>query len=278
MHTHFDQLGAATGRLSSSNPNLQNIPNQGEWGNRIRRGFIAEQGFSLVSFDYSQMELRIAAHLSGDEQMSAFFRQGADIHQMTASTVFGVTPQEVTPEMRFRAKALNFGVLYGMGAQGFARSAGIPAEDARSFIEQYFVRFPKVLEFMEQTKEFARKNGYVETMFGRRRYLPEVNSSTPQLRAAAERMAINHPIQGTLADLVKMAMVKMQESSMLLGGQCFMLLQIHDELLFEIADGIIQETSRPIAELMENIVELNVPLEIDVKKGKNWADVEKILL
>ena len=278
VHTHFDQLGAATGRLSSSNPNLQNIPNQGEWGKRIRRGFIAEQGFSLVSFDYSQMELRIAAHLSGDEQMSAFFRQGADIHQMTASTVFGVTPQEVTPEMRFRAKALNFGVLYGMGAQGFARSAGIPAEDARSFIEQYFVRFPKVLEFMEQTKEFARKNGYVETMFGRRRYLPEVNSSTPQLRAAAERMAINHPIQGTLADLVKMAMVKMQESSMLLGGQCFMLLQIHDELLFEIADGIIQETSRPIAELMENIVELNVPLEIDVKKGKNWADVEKILL
>src|SRR3989344_5222058 len=210
--------------------------------------------------------------------MRSFFRAKADIHAMTASSVFGVPEGEVTPEMRFRAKALNFGVLYGMGAQGFAKSAGIPFEEARDFIDQYFVRFPRVYEYMEETKEFARSHGYVETMFGRRRYLPEVNSSTPQLRAAAERMAQNHPIQGSLADIVKMAMVRIQESSMLLGGQCFMLLQIHDELLFEIADGIIQETSRPIAELMENIVELNVPLEIDVKKGKNWADVEKILL
>jgi len=278
VHTHFDQLGAATGRISSLRPNLQNIPNQGEWGKRIRRGFVAEQGFSLVSFDYSQMELRIAAHLSGDEHMRAFFREGADIHQMTAATVFGVAPQEVSPEMRFRAKALNFGVLYGMGAQGFARAAGIPMEDARSFIEQYFVRFPRVLEFMEQTKEFAKSHGYVETMFGRRRYLPEVNSSTPSLRAAAERMAVNHPVQGSLADMVKMAMVKIQESVALSDARGAMLLQIHDELLFEIADGIVEEASRPVKELMEKIVELQVPLRVDVKKGKNWADVEKILL
>jgi DNA polymerase-1 len=277
VHTHFDQLGAATGRLSSAEPNLQNIPNQGEWGKRIRRGFISDHGFSLVSFDYSQMELRIAAHLSGDEQMCAFFRAGADIHTMTASTVFGVSDKEVTPEMRFRAKALNFGVLYGMGAQGFAKSAGIPVDEARDFIEQYFVRFPKVFEYMEQTKEFARSHGYVETMFGRKRYLPEVNSSTPQLRAASERMAVNHPIQGSLADLVKMAMVKIQQSGALPDTQGSMLLQIHDELLFEIADGIVEETSRSIKELMEKIVELNIPVRVDIKKGKNWADVEKIL-
>ena len=278
VHTHFDQLGTATGRISSLHPNLQNIPNQGEWGKRIRAGFVAEQGFSLVSFDYSQMELRIAAHLSGDEHLRAFFREGADIHRMTAAAVFLVASQEVTPEMRFRAKALNFGVLYGMGAQGFAKSAGIPVEDARSFIEQYFVRFPKVLDFMEQTKGFARSHGYVETMFGRRRYLPEVNSSTPSLRAQAERMAVNHPIQGSLADMVKMAMVKIRESLALPDARGSMLLQIHDELLFEIADGIVEETSRPIKELMEKIVELQVPLFVDVKKGKNWADVEKILL
>lgn len=278
VHTHFDQLGAATGRLSSAEPNLQNIPNQGEWGKRIRRGFIADQGFSLVSFDYSQMELRIAAHLSGDEQMSAFFKEGADIHTMTASTVFGVPAREVTPEMRFRAKALNFGVLYGMGAQGFAKSAGISTEEARDFIEQYFVRFPKVFEYMEKTREFARIHGYVETMFGRRRYLPEVNSSTPQLRAQAERMAINHPIQGSLADIVKMAMVKVQQTSSLLESSCRMLLQIHDELLFEIEDGIVEKRSRPIKLLMEGIWKLDVPLRVDVKKGKNWADVEKILL
>ena len=276
VHTHFDQLGAATGRLSSAEPNLQNIPNQGEWGKRIRRGFIADRGFSLVSFDYSQMELRIAAHLSGDEHMSAFFKEGADIHTMTASTVFGVAARDVTPKMRFRAKALNFGVLYGMGAQGFAKSAGISIEEARDFIEQYFVRFPQVFEYMEKTKEFVRVNGYAETMFGRRRYLPEVHSSTPQLRAAAERMAINHPIQGSLADIVKMAMVKIQHS--LLDAQCCMLLQIHDELLFEIKDGIVGERSRQIKQLMEGICRLQVPMSVDVKKGKNWGDVEKILL
>ena len=278
VHTHFDQLGAATGRISSAEPNLQNIPKQGEWGKRIRRGFIAEEGFSLVSFDYSQMELRIAAHLSGDEQMRSFFRAKADIHAMTASSVFGVPEGEVTPEMRFRAKALNFGVLYGMGAQGFAKSAGIPFEEARDFIDQYFVRFPRVYEYMEETKEFARSHGYVETMFGRRRYLPEVNSSTPQLRAAAERMAQNHPIQGSLADIVKMAMVRIQEDLALPEQEARMLLQIHDELLFEIADGIVGKTGRSVKELLENIWRLEVPLQVDVKKGKNWDGVEKLLL
>jgi len=278
VHTHFDQLGAATGRISSAEPNLQNIPKQGEWGKRIRRGFITEEGFSLVSFDYSQMELRIAAHLSGDEQMRSFFRAKADIHVMTASSVFGVPEGEVTPEMRFRAKALNFGVLYGMGAQGFAKSAGISFDEARDFIEQYFVRFPKVYEYMEEIKEFARSHGYVETMFGRRRYLPDVNSSTPQLRAAAERMAQNHPIQGSLADIVKMAMVKIQENLVFPEQKVRLLLQIHDELLFEIVDGIVEKTSRSVKELLENVWRLEVPLQVDVKKGKNWNGVEKLPL
>ncbi len=278
VHTHFDQLGAATGRISSAEPNLQNIPKQGEWGKRIRRGFITEEGFSLVSFDYSQMELRIAAHLSGDEQMRSFFRAKADIHVMTASSVFGVPEGKVTPEMRFRAKALNFGVLYGMGAQGFAKSAGISFDEARDFIEQYFVRFPKVYEYMEEIKEFARSHGYVETMFGRRRYLPDVNSSTPQLRAAAERMAQNHPIQGSLADIVKMAMVKIQENLVFPEQKVRLLLQIHDELLFEIVDGIVEKTSRSVKELLENVWRLEVPLQVDVKKGKNWNGVEKLPL
>ena len=210
--------------------------------------------------------------------MRSFFRAKADIHAMTASSVFGVPEGEVTPEMRFRAKALNFGVLYGMGAQGFAKSAGIPFEEARDFIDQYFVRFPRVYEYMEETKEFARSHGYVETMFGRRRYLPEVNSSTPQLRAAAERMAQNHPIQGSLADIVKMAMVRIQEDLALPEQEARMLLQIHDELLFEIADGIVGKTGRSVKELLENIWRLEVPLQVDVKKGKNWDGVEKLLL
>ena len=224
------------------------------------------------------MELRIAAHLSGDVHMQKFFLEGADIHSMTASSVFGVSDKDVTPEMRFRAKALNFGVLYGMGAHGFARSAGIPLEEARDFIEQYFARFPGVYAYMEKTKEFARAHGYVETMFGRRRYLPDVNSNTPQLRAAAERMAQNHPIQGSLADIVKMAMVKIWEEFSSSREDTRMLLQIHDELLFEVEDGKVEERGRAIKELMEHAISLVVPLQVDVRRGKNWDDVEKVLL
>jgi DNA polymerase I-like protein with 3'-5' exonuclease and polymerase domains len=276
VHTHFDQLGAATGRLSSSEPNLQNIPNQGDWGKKIRRGFVAEEGFELVSFDYSQMELRIAAHISGDPQMREFFAQGADIHRMTAAAVFGVPGEEVSDEMRFRAKALNFGVLYGMGAGGFAKSAGITQEEARDFIEQYFVRFPKIYEYMEETKAIAREQGYVETLLGRRRYIPEIHSSTPQLRAAAERMAINHPIQGTLADITKMAMVKVAEELKPEAGKVRMLLQIHDELLFEIRSGMIHQIGQQIQQLMEEILTFEVPVVVDVKQGVSWGEMKKL--
>lgn len=276
LHTHFDQLGAATGRLSSSAPNLQNIPNQGEWGRVIRKGFIAEKGWKFVAFDYSQMELRIAAHITKDPSLVSFFQQGADIHRMTAATVFGVAPEQVTKEMRFRAKALNFGVLYGMGAQGFAKSAGIPMEEARNFIENYFVQFPRIQEYMEEAKAFARQHGYVETFFGRKRFLPEITSAAPQLRAAAERMAINHPIQGALADITKMAMVEVDRSVASKGEAWDMLLQIHDELLFEMKGDIIAETAEKIRTIMEETGKLEVPVVVEVKQGESWGEMNKL--
>lgn len=267
IHTSFDQLGTATGRISSSDPNLQNIPARGEWGGKIRRGFIAEEGCKLAAFDYSQMELRIAAHISGDQKMKEYFEAGEDIHTMTAAEVFGISKSEVTKDMRFRAKALNFGILYGMGAPGFAKSAEISRDEAQSFIDSYFTKFPAINDYIERTKDFARKNGYVATMLGRKRFLPEINSKTPHLRAQAERMAINHPIQGTNADIIKMAMVEVH-------GKYQMLLQIHDELLFEIADGKIEETYPEIKATMENIYKLTVPLRVEVAVGPSWGELK----
>jgi len=278
IHTYFDQFGAATGRISSLNPNLQNIPNQGEWGRMIRKGFVAEKGSKFVSFDYSQMELRIAAHITGDPTLISFFEKGADIHQMTAAVVFGVEADRVTPEMRYRAKALNFGILYGMGSQGFAKSAGISVHDARDFIENYFVQFPRIQEYAQEAKQQAREEGYVETLFGRRRYLPEIHSEMPQLRAAAERMAVNHPIQGTLADITKIAMVEIAEKIPKQNDEWNMLLQIHDELLFEVRDDIIEHIAGDISSIMEQSGALRVPVVVDMKQGDNWGEMEKLTI
>lgn len=276
IHTTLNQFGAATGRLSSSGPNLQNIPARGEWGAKIRKGFIAEEGFKLVAFDYSQMELRIAAHISQDKKMKDYFEEGEDIHTMTAAEVFGVSKNEVTKDMRFRAKALNFGILYGMGVLGFAKSAGVSREEAQDFIDSYFIKFPAIRIYIEKTKEFARKNGYVQTMLDRRRYLPEINSKNPPLRAQAERMAINHPIQGANADIIKMAMVAISENLKTQSEKCKMLLQIHDELLFEIIDGKIEKMYPLIKTIMENIYKLSVPLRVEVYHGSSWGELEKI--
>ncbi|MDO8655021.1 MAG: DNA polymerase, partial [bacterium] len=273
VHTNFDQFGAATGRMSSSNPNLQNIPLQGVWAKKIRKGFIAEKNHVLLSFDYSQMELRITAALAKEEKMKTFFEKGLDIHTMTAAEVFGIPPGDVSSEMRFRAKALNFGVLYGMGARGFARSSGIPMQEAQDFIDQYFLRFPGILRYMEETKEFARKHGYVETMFGRKRFLPDVNSPTPQIRAAAERMAINMPAQGTAADIMKMAMVRVQEQVLDSNPECRMLLQVHDELLLECRETKAQEFMLPIKKAMEEVVPFDPPLLVDASQGTSWAEL-----
>ncbi len=274
VHTKFDQLGTATGRLSSSSPNLQNIPARGEWGVKIRKGFIPERGFQFIAFDYSQMELRLAAHIANDAKMKEFFDRREDIHTMTAAEVFGVRASDVTSQMRFRAKALNFGVLYGMGATGFALSANISRDEAQIFIDNYFVRFPAIRNYIEKTKELARKNGYVETIMGRKRYIPEMNSSHAGLRAQAERMAVNHPIQGSSADIIKMAMVEI--SDQLRVANCRLLLQIHDELLFEVADGKIEETYPSIKDIMENVYKLSVPLDVDVSVGPSWGELKAI--
>lgn len=270
VHTHFEQFGAETGRLSSRSPNLQNIPVQGDWGKKIRRGFVAPQGYQLVSFDYSQMELRLAAHIAKEEKMRKIFQASEDIHRMTAAEVFGIPAQEVSDEMRYRAKALNFGVLYGMGARGFAESAKIPLEEAQQFIDNYFMRFPNIAAYIEQTKEFVKAKGYAETLFGRKRYLPDIHSLTPHIRAAAERAAVNFPIQGTAADIIKMAMVKIFQACE--SAKCRMLLQIHDELLFEVADDIIEESASTIRQIMEEVFQPSVPLLVQVKTGVNWQE------
>ena len=273
VHTHFEQFGAETGRLSSVNPNLQNIPLQGEWGRKVRGGFVAAQGNLLVSFDYSQMELRLAAHIAKEEKMQKIFQAQKDIHRMTAAEVFGIPADQVSDEMRYRAKALNFGILYGMGARGFAESAKVPVEEAQQFIDDYFLRFPKIAAYIEQTKEFVKEKGYTETLFGRKRYLPDIHSFTPPIRAAAERAAVNFPIQGMAADIMKMAMVKIFQT--VESGKSHMLLQIHDELLFEISGDILQETGVKVKKIMEQVVSLRVPLLCEVKTGKNWGELHK---
>ncbi|MDP4009367.1 MAG: DNA polymerase [bacterium] len=275
VHTRFDQLGTATGRLASSNPNLQNIPLRGDWGKRIRAGFVAEQGWVFASFDYSQFELRIAAHLAEDEEMQGFFREGKDIHKETAAAVFGVSLNGVTNEMRFRAKALNFGVLYGMGAGGFAKSSNVSLAEAREFIEQYFTRFPGIASYIERTKEFAKTYGYVETILGRRRYLPDIVSKAPQFRSAAEREAVNHPIQGTQADLIKLAMVDISEKILQGRNDIHLLLQIHDELLFEIKKESVQSLLPAIQAVMTGEGALSVPIEVHVSVGENWGEMKE---
>ncbi|MBI2578065.1 MAG: hypothetical protein HYV77_04530 [Candidatus Wildermuthbacteria bacterium] len=273
IHTHFDQLGTATGRISSSNPNLQNIPLKGDWGTRIRKGFVAAEGFQFAGFDYSQMELRVAAHVADDKKMQEFFLENKDIHRMTAAEVFGIPPEKVTDEMRYRAKALNFGVLYGMGASGFARSAGIPMEEAQEFIDNYFTRFPQIMAYIEKTKQFGREHGYTETMFGRKRYIPEINSTNFQIRSAAEREAVNHPIQGGAADLMKMAMVRVAEQVLPSYPNARMLIQIHDELLFEIKEDILNKIIPEIKTAMEGVCAMKIPLVVGVEHGKDWGSM-----
>ena len=274
VHTHFEQFGAETGRLSSQNPNLQNIPLQGSWGKKVRGGFVPAPGYQLVSFDYSQMELRLAAHIAKEEKMVKIFQANEDIHRMTAAEVFGIPASEVSDEMRYRAKALNFGILYGMGARGFAESAKIPLDEAQQFIDDYFARFPKIAVCIERTKAFVKEKGYTETLFGRRRYLPDINSFTPQIRAAAERAAVNFPIQGSAADIMKMAMTRAYQECE--SGKCRMLLQIHDELLFEVADDIVVESAQRILKIMEAAAHLSVSLAVQVKAGPAWGEMKKI--
>ena len=275
LHTTFNQTGAVTGRLSSSDPNLQNIPIMTELGREVRKAFVAEKGYSLVSFDYSQIELRVAAHMADDKKMIQAFAQGVDIHALTASAIYGVSLDKVTPEARRAAKTLNFGVLYGMGPQAFSEATGMSREESKKFINEYFKNFSGVAEYIAATKHFAESNGYVETLFGRRRYLPEINSPNWQIKREAERMAVNMPIQGTATgDIVKMAMIGLDQwlKKEDLENEVRMLLQVHDELVFEIKELVLKKFVPEIKRIMESVAELKVPLVVDVKAGRNWGE------
>jgi DNA polymerase-1 len=273
IHTSFNQLVAATGRLSSSAPNLQNIPVRNDLGRRIRRAFIPEAGWRFVAADYSQIELRILAHLSGEESLREAFRRGEDIHAQTAARILATAPGDVTPEMRRLAKVVNFGVLYGMSGFGLAQAASIGRQDAQRFIDDYFAAHPRVRAYLDRTIQQGRERGYVTTLLGRRRYLPELAAKNPAARAGAERMAANAPIQGTASDVIKLAMVRLAAALQTRQLAARLLLQVHDELLLEVPEAEVPAVRALLPEVMESVMPLEVPLRVEVKDGLDWAEV-----
>jgi DNA polymerase I len=270
VHTHFSQASVVTGRLASSDPNLQNIPVRSEEGRKIRTAFVAPAGSSIVSADYSQIELRIMAHLSGDERLLEAFAQGEDVHRATAGEIFGVTPLEVGPDQRRVAKSINFGLIYGMSAFGLARQLGLERSAAQTYIERYFNRYPGVARYMEEAREAARQTGYVETAFGRRLWFPDIRSSNGTRRQGAERAAINAPMQGTAADLIKLSMIAVQDWLEKSALKSRLVLQVHDELVLEVPDDELIEIRTHLPRLMGQVAELKVPLVVEVGVGANW--------
>ena len=278
IHTHYNQTIAATGRLSSIDPNLQNIPIRTELGRAVRKAFIAQPGNVLVSADYSQIELRIVASLAEDKKMIEIFNKDEDIHSATAAAINNVPLDKVTKEMRYGAKEVNFGVLYGMGSYGLSWRTGISQFEAKDFIKKYFEAFSGVREYIDRTLEFTKKEGYCETLFGRRRYLPELNAGNFQLRAAAERMAVNHPIQGTAADLMKMAMIEVHKQLTInnkeLAKETRMILQVHDELVLEVKESLAEEVGELVRKTMESVVSLRVPIKVGVSMNRSWGEMK----
>jgi len=275
VHTNYNQALTTTGRLSSSNPNLQNIPIKTELGRAIRKAFIAAPGKVLLSADYSQIELRVAAVLSKDPGMIEAFKKNRDIHKETAAAIFGVSENEVTSEMRRQAKVVNFGILYGMSAYGLSVAAKIDVGEARKYIDEYFEHYKKIKKFIDNTLIFVREHSYVETYFGRRRIIPEIGSSIPQIRNAAERMAINAPIQGTAADLMKIAMINIYKE-IKKDPNIQMLLQVHDELVFEVKKELMEKYAKRVKEIMEGVYRFPVPIKVDLFAGKNWGELESL--
>ncbi len=275
IHAKFNQAVTATGRLSSSDPNLQNIPKRGSLAKEIRKAFVAEEGKVLLALDYSQIDLRAAAHLSNDKKMIEIFQKGRDIHRSTSAWVNKVDEEKVTPEQRSEAKSLNFGVLYGMGIYGFMRDSGVSRDRASFFIEKYMETFSGLKDYLEKTKEFARKFGYVETELGRRRYIPNINNSNHMVKNAAERVAINLPVQGLSADIMKLAMIKVDEaiSEGLAKKEIALVLQVHDELIFEVDKKKADEYEKKIKEVMEGVYELKVPLVVESSIAGNWSEI-----
>lgn len=272
IHTTFHLTGAATGRLSSSDPNLQNIPIRGEDGRAIRTAFVPERGWRMLSADYSQIELRLLAHLADDPGLKAAFLAGEDVHRATASRMFGVAARDVTPDLRGKAKAINFGIIYGMGAQRLAAETGVSLAEAEGFIEAYFRAYPRVKAYEEETVASARRLGYVTTMLGRRRLLPDLTDDDPRLRSSAERVAVNTPIQGTAADLIKLAMVRIDRRLRAERFEARMLLQVHDELDFEVPPGEVDRLTALVKHEMATALEVAVPIVVDVGVGPNWAE------
>ncbi|MFP6730569.1 MAG: DNA polymerase I [Alphaproteobacteria bacterium] len=272
VHTSFSMAAAATGRLASTDPNLQNIPIRSEEGRKIRHAFIAEAGHKLLSADYSQIELRLAAHVAGVDSLKRAFHDGLDIHAMTASEVFGVPIEGMDPMIRRRAKAINFGIIYGISPFGLARQLDISQGDAKAYIEAYFGRFPEIRDYMERTKEICRKQGYVTTLFGRRCHLPGINDKNPARRGFNERAAINAPLQGGAADIIKRAMIRMPAALEAEGLAARMLLQVHDELIFEVPDDEVEATASAVKQVMESAAHLSVPLVVDTGVADSWAD------
>ena len=280
LHTHFIQTGTTTGRLSSQNPNLQNIPTRSVFGREIRQAFLATPGFRILSCDYSQIELRIAAVLSQDPELLRVFRDGEDVHTATGALVFKAEYKDVTSEMRRMAKIINFGILYGMGVNALRENLGGTREEAHKFYENYFLSFKGLASYIETIKGNVRKLGYTETYFGRRRYFPGINSNVPYIRAQEERMAVNAPFQGTSADIIKIAMVQINEaiSREKFDGKIFMLLQIHDELLFEVSEDALVDAVPLIRGIMEGVLKADIPFTVDVSLGFNWGSMKRLPL
>ncbi len=274
VHTSFNQTVTATGRLSSSKPNLQNIPVRGGMANRVRAAFVAEEGFTFLSADYSQIELRLAAHMSADPVLMESFTRGEDVHTRTASEVFGIMPALVTAEMRRRAKAINFGIIYGMGPYGLSTELGISMKEAQEYIDSYFGHYSRVREFIDRTVELAASRGYTETLFGRRRFVPELKSPLDSTVRFGHRLAINTPIQGTAADMIKAAMIRISKALEQGRLRSRMILQIHDELLFETAEDELADVSAMVKEKMEGVLSLSVPIVVNLKTGRSWDNVE----
>ncbi len=291
IHSTFNVEGAATGRLSSQDPNVQNIPIRGQLGSEIRKAFIAPKGKVLLAADYSQIELRILAHLSGDPNLEKAFKEGIDIHVLTASKIFKIPVEKINKQQRMVGKTMNFATLYGQGPHALSQQLGIDYQTARQYINEYFEQFPKVRQWMATVLEQGYQKGYVETIWGRKRYIPELQASNRMLKAFGERAAVNHPIQGTQADMIKKAMIEIDKeletrnkklgktkpsSSNLAPSSCSLILQVHDELLFECDPKLIKEIGKMVGEKMENAIKLSVPVKVDLKVGKNWGEMEPL--
>jgi DNA polymerase-1 len=272
VHTSYMMAGASTGRLASTDPNLQNIPVRTEEGRKIRRAFVPEDGNVLLSADYSQIELRLLAHIAGIDALKQAFKEGIDIHALTASQVFGVPVEGMDPMTRRSAKAINFGIIYGISPFGLARQLGIAQGDARAYIEAYFERYPGIRDYMERTKEFCRTHGYVVTEFGRRTHMPGIKDKNPARRNFMERAAINAPLQGSAADIIKRAMIRIPGALAGAKLKARMLLQVHDELIFEVPEGEAEKTAKVVKKVMEGAAHLSVPLTVDTGTGANWDE------